>query len=90
MRARLASAINTEVYEIESANTVQLVQTFLQTVNTSWCPIETMYASSDGTEPCTAESALGSMLPERISAGATGLSSIKSAEEAESSTMKAA
>ena len=46
-----------------------------------------MCASSDGTEPCTAESALGSMLPERISAEATGLSSTKSAVVAESSTM---
>ena len=63
------------------------MQTFLQTGNILWCPIETMCASSDGTEPCIAESALGSMLPERISAEATGLSSIKSGEEEESSIM---
>ena len=90
MRARLASAINTEVYEIESANTEPPVQTFLQTGNILWCPIETMCASSDGTEPCTAESALGSILPERISAEATGLSSTKSEVAAESSIMMAA
>ena len=47
------------------------VQTFLQTENISWCPIETTCASSDGTELCTAESVRASMWPERISAEAT-------------------
>ena len=62
------------------------MQTFLQTENISWCPIETTCASSDGTELCTAESVRASMWPERISAEATGLSSIKSAVAAEFST----
>ena len=61
------------------------MQTFLQTENISWCPIETTCASSDGTELCTAESALDSMLPEHISVGATELSSTKSEVAAESS-----
>ena len=63
------------------------MQTFLQTENISWCPIETMCASSDGTELCTAEFALVSMWPERTSAETIGLSSTKSAVVAESSTM---
>ena len=87
MRARLASAINTEVYEIESANTEPPAPTYPQTESSSLSHTETMYVYSDGTEACTAASALDSMWLERTSAGIVGLSSIKSAEEAGSSTL---
>ena len=63
------------------------MQTFLQTENISWCPIETTCASSDGTELCTAEFVQDSMWPELTSAVTTGLPSTKSAVVAESSTM---
>ena len=66
-----------------------LAQISHQIENFSLCLIETMSVSSDGMEPCTAESALGSMLSERTSAEIVGLSSIKSAEEG-SSIMTAA
>lgn len=86
MQARLASAISTEESETESANMEQPVQTFLQTENTLLYPIEIMYASSDGTVPCTAESVPASMSQEHTSAALTGLSSTKSVAVAEFST----
>ena len=61
------------------------MQTFLQTENISWCPIETTCASSDGTELCTAEFVQDSMWPELTSAVTTGLSSTKSVAVAASS-----
>ena len=60
------------------------MQTFLQTENISWYPIETTCASSDGTELCTAEFVQDSMWPELTSAVTTGLSSTKSVAVAES------
>lgn len=63
------------------------VQTFLQTENISWCPIETTCASSDGTELCTAEFVQDSMWPELTSAVTTGLPSTKSEGTEEFSTM---
>ena len=77
MLARLASAINTEVYEIESENMEPPVQTSLQTENISLFPIGTMYAFSDGTVLCSAGYAQGSMWLEHTSVETIGLSSTK-------------
>ena len=64
-----------------------LAPTSLLTESSSLFHIETTYVSSDGTEACTVASTLDSKLPEPISAGIVGLSSIKSAAEEESLTL---
>ena len=61
--------------------------TYPQTESSSLFHIETTYVSSDGTEACIVAFVQDSMWLERTSAGIVGLSSIKSAEEAGSSTL---
>ena len=61
--------------------------TSLLTESSSLSHTETTYVSSDGTEACITVSVPDSMWPECTSAGIVGLSSIKSAEEAGSSTL---
>ena len=61
--------------------------TYPQTESSSLSHTETTYVYSDGTEACIAASVPDSMWLERTSAGIVGLSSIKSAEEAGSSTL---
>ena len=61
--------------------------TSLLTESFSLFHIETIYVSSDGTEACIAAFVQDSMWLERTSAGIVGLSLIKSAEEAGSSTL---
>lgn len=87
MRARLVSAISTAESETELEIMELRVHQYLLVANTLSCPIETMYASSDGTVLCIAGYVRGSMSQELISAETTGLSSTKSAVVAESSIM---
>lgn len=87
MQARPVSAISMEASEIESAIMEPPAPTSLLTESSSLSHTETMYVYSDGTEACTAASVPDSMWLERTSAGIVGLSLIKSAEEAGSSTL---
>ena len=87
MPARPVSAISMEASETESVTMEPPAPTYLQTESSSLSHTETMYVYSDGTEACIAASVPDSMWLERTSAGIVGLSSIKSAEEAGSSTL---
>ena len=87
MQARPVSAISMEASETESVTMERPAPTYLQTENFSSSHTETTYVYSDGTEACIAASVQDSMWLERTSAGIVGLSSIKSAEEAGSSTL---
>ena len=87
MQARPVSAISAEGLETESVTMERPAPISLLTESSSLSHTETMYVYSDGTEACTAASVPDLMLQERTSAGIVGLSSIKSAEEAGSSTL---
>ena len=87
MQARPVSAISMEASEIESAIMEPPVPTSLPTESSSLSHTETMYVYSDGTEACTAASALDSMWPEPISAVQTELLSTKLVAEAGFLTM---
>ena len=87
MLARPVSAISMEALGTESVTMERPAPISLLTESSSLSHTETTYVYSDGTEACIAASVPDSMWLERTSAGIVGLSSIKSAEEAGSSTL---